>query len=316
MVVVVVAIAVLFGVAAGCGSGVDPVAEADHAASIATTHGGSSGIEIVLPINAYEYTVPERDQIGWARDILIGECMRGFDFSYDAAADAAQNRRLARMDMQDLGFYGNKRRYSVIDMATAASYGYHLISTTTGAPSTVDQTNPHGLGRLSATKTVVMTGYGPDGKPVSRSATGRRIPAGGCVGVADAKLVGSGSVGEAKPVSELAARSFDQSLKNVKVTAAFRAWSSCMAGRGDHYTSPLDKTGFNIDIKTVSPQETATAQADVACKQQTHLVDTWFNVELAYQKNWIEKHADEFHKAKTDHDRTMITVSRIISSNP
>ena len=110
------------------------------------------------------------------------------------------------MDLQDHGFYGNKRRYSVTDMATAGTYGYHLVSTATGAPGTVDQSNLYGLGRLSAAKTAVMTGFVADGGRAPRSATGRQVPAGGCAGVADARLAGSGPVGEAKPVSEAGRR--------------------------------------------------------------------------------------------------------------
>lgn len=305
----------MVGSAMGCGSGLDPVAEADGAASIATTHGGSTGDELILPVDAYGFTVPERNKLGLARDILIGECMRGFGFAYDAIADAAQYRRLTRANTQDFGFYGNKRRYSVTNMATAATYGYHLVSAVTDGTSPGNQANAHGLGSLSTAGEAVLVGLGPDGRPVSKSASGRRVPAGGCVGAADATLARSGSVGEAKPVSDLAARSYEQSLKDATVTAAFKKWSTCMAGRGYHYASPLDKTGFNIDVKTVSTRETATARADVACKQQTHLVDTWFHAEVGYQKAWIEQHADQFLKAKSDHYAVMKVVSKILSSS-
>ena len=316
--IVGMAAAVMTVSAGGCGSGVDPAAEAGRAVSAATIHGGDSGEEIILPVDAYKYTVPERNRLSWARDILIGRCMGGFGIRYDAAADARQNDRLGRIDVQDSGVYGNKRRYSVTDMATATTYGYHLVSTVTASPFDVggDQDNTHGLGKPDAAKTAIMLGAGPDGKPVSRSASGRRIPAGGCVGAADAKLSSTGSVGEAKPVSSLAAASYDQSLKDTKVTGTFRAWSICMRGKGYHVTSPVDRiTGFDIAAKTVSSREIATARADVACKQQTHLVQTWFDVEVSYQKKWIEQHADEFHQAKADHDKTMKVVSTVISSN-
>jgi hypothetical protein len=313
--VVVMVAGALVGSVVGCGSGVDPAAEANGAASIATTHGGSSSDELVLPINAYGYTVPERDRLGWARDILIGECMRGYGFSYDATANAAQNSRRARVDIQDHGFYGNKRRYGLTGMATAATYGYHLVSTATGVASPADQANPYGLGTLSATGRAVLTGFGADGKRMSGSVSGRQVPAGGCLGAADAKLGGSGSAREAKPVSDLAGMSYEHSLKDPAVTSAFRAWSSCMTGRAYHVADPLDASnGFNLDVKTVSAHETAAARADVACKQQTHLVDFWFNVEVGYQKKWIEQHADQFHKAKSDHDTTMKLVSKIIAT--
>jgi hypothetical protein len=304
LVVAIVAMALACS-AGSCGSGVDPSTAANKAASIATTHGGTSGNELILPVNAYGYTVPERNRLGWARDILISECMHGFGFEF-SAANTTQNDRLTNRETQDFGFYGNKRRYGVTDMAAAARYGYHLASTTTGATSAGNQANPAGTARLSTAERAILVGTGPDGKRMSRSASGRQVPSGGCVGAVDAKLAGSGSVGEAKPVSDLDKSSFEQSLKNAKVTTAFRAWSVCMTGKGYHFAGPLDASGaFDLDTKTVSAHETTTARADVACKQQTHLVDIWFGVEVAYQRPWIEQHAGQCHKAKTDHDTTM-----------
>lgn len=307
--------AILVGTQAGCSSGLNPSPVANSAASAATTHGGSSGSELVLPIDAYAYTVPERDKLGWARDILIGRCMRAFGLSYDAAADKTQNSELARTDIQDNGLHGNKRRYDVTDMAIAMKYGYHLVSTVDA--SAANQGNPHGLGKLTATGRQILSGAGPDGKPVARSATGRTIPPGGCVGAADATLAASsGQIGEAEPVSSLDGLSYQQSLKNRKVTAAFRAWSVCMGSKGYHFASPLDaNAGFNLDTKTVSARERSTARADVSCKRRTHLVDTWFGVEVAYQKTYIQQHADQFHQAKTDHDAVMKKVATIVSGN-
>lgn len=313
-VIAAIAAGVLLGSAGGCGSGVDPAAEADRAASAATTHGGPTGAEIILPINAYGYNVRERDDLSRARDILTGQCMRRFGFAYDDAADAAEHSQLTSGDSQNFGLYGNKRRYSVTDMATATKYGYHLVSTTAAPAKPRQPANSQGLGALSAAGEAILVGFTTDGRRVTRSASGRSIPPHGCVGAADAALSGTGSVGEAQPVRDLAQQSYEQSLKNAAVTKAFQAWRTCMSGKGHHLGSPLDNPGFDIDTRTVSMREVTTARDDVSCKQQAYLVDIWFHAEVTYQKQRIQRHADQFRRTRSEHDAMIEKVNQIISA--
>ena len=89
----------------------------------------------------------------------------------------------------------------------------------------------------------------------------------------------------------------------------------CMTGKGYHYNSPVSDTGFNIDVRTVPRVRPPPRGPTWPANSRTHLVDTWFNVEVAYQKQWDREHADQFHKAKSDHDTTVKLVSEIISSS-
>lgn len=303
--------AVLLVGLAGCGSGVDAAAEANRAAAAATTHGGTAGNELILPINAFGYTVPERNKLGWARQILTGACMRRLGYSYnDAADDAAQHERAVAVDLADHGSYGNKRRYAVTDLAIAGWYGYHLVSTVTST----GRRNPQRAAPMKAAENEALTGFGAGGKPATRGGNGRPVPAGGCISAADADLADSGQVGEAKVVNQLDSRSYQQSLHDTKVTAAFRAWSTCMASKGYNIADPLRASdGFDLDTRTVTAAEIATARTDVSCKQQTRLTDIWFSSEVAYQKMQIKQHADQFHKARLEHDTVMKTVAKIVS---
>jgi hypothetical protein len=217
---------------------------------MATTHGGTAGDELILPVNAYDFTVPERNRLGWARQVLVGACLRRLGFGYDAATTTAQYKRLAAIDLADHGVYENKRRYVVTDPATAGKYGYHLVSTVTGAQATAGRRDPHGPGATNVAEREALIGVGLSGKPVTHTADGRPVPAGGCVGAANATLSRSGSVGEAKSVSRLDGTSYKQSLHDAKVVAAFGAWSRCMADRGYHIADPVKASdGFNPGLR-------------------------------------------------------------------
>lgn len=301
----------------GCGSGVDPAAEADRAGSIATTRGGAGGDELILPVNTYSFTVPERNRLGWARQVLIGACMRKLGYHHDDAADAAQHKRVTAIDLADHGVYGNKRRYVLTDMTTAGKYGYHLVSTANGVRGAEDRHDPHRPGARSTAEQQALTGVDSRGRRVTRTSGGRPVPAGGCIGATDATLSHTGSVGEAGPVSRLDGASYARSLHDGRVRAAFAAWSRCMAGSGYRITSPLHASDkFDLGTSTVSAAEIATARADVACKRHTHLTDIWFGCEMAYQKTQIRRHADEFHQAKLDHDAVMEAVTATLAGQP
>ncbi|GIH17235.1 hypothetical protein [Rugosimonospora africana] len=288
--------------------------EADRAAGMATTRGGAGGDELVLPMNAYGYTVPERDELGRARQVLTDTCMRRLGYDTDPAAETVRFDQSAAIDLADHGVYGNKRRYVLTDPAVAARYGYHLVSTATQVAS--GPRDPRRASAPTMPEREALSGVDADGRPVTHNNNGQPIPAGGCVGAADHTLTGTGRAGEADPVSKLDADSYQHSLRDPRVLAAFDAWSHCMTGRGYHLPGPLHASdAFGLDTHTVTPAEIATAQADVACKRQTRLTDIWFESEVAYQKTQIRQHANQFHQAKLDHDSVMATVARILANH-
>ncbi|SHM59723.1 hypothetical protein SAMN05216499_112132 [Actinacidiphila paucisporea] len=310
-------VAVLLGAAAGCGSGSGPGPTAGAgrtAADFATLHGGPAHDQLALPVDAYAYTVAERDQLALARSVTTGECLRQFGYAYDFTADKAENALVARRDLMDFGLYGNKRRYNVTDPAVAAAYGYHLVSTVTGVEKAAGS-DRHGLGDRSAAEDVVLTGNDPAGTVVSRTPAGRPIPAGGCAGQGNGAFTNrDGTIGDPATITGLRSASFDRSEHDPKVTSALRAWSACLLAKGRRYASPLDDPGFDIESRTVSPAEAAAARADVACKQQTHLTDTWLASEVTYQRQWIAAHPADFRAATAEHDATMKRVVQVIAA--
>jgi hypothetical protein len=69
-------------------------------------------------------------------------------------------------------------------------------------------------------------------------------------------------------------------------TRVDRAWSRCMARRFYHYGTPqqVERRRWR---SPPNKAEIATAVADVTCKTETNLLNTWLAVEAAYQQALI-----------------------------
>lgn len=310
---------------AGCGSGhgsggtstgsTTAAAVRPAAGAFATLHGGPAHDQIALPVDAYALTVPERDRLDLARSVLAGDCMRSFGYRYDAAADKAVAARTARNHLDDFGLYENKRRYGVTDPATAARYGYHLVSAASGTAVPQDEADDHGLGKESPAEQEVRYGTDAEGKPVLHTAAGKPIPPTGCLSAGDAPFTVQGTRGDdTEAVRALAATSFEQSQQDPAVVTARKAWSACLAAKGFTFTDPVGNPGFDAETPAVSPAETAMASADAACKQQTHLTDVWLAAEAGFQQQWIAAHPADFRAAKSVHDEMMKRVDQVLAA--
>jgi hypothetical protein len=276
--------------------------------------------ELTFSIDEYVPTVAERAQLGQARTLLIGKCLRRFGFAFDSAAATAKAERALDNDVKDLGLRGNKRRYGVLTEQAATRYGYHLESTVDGTADKLAKggADPHGFGQLTPAMQAVLTGKTAEGQrppPVN----GVEVPEGGCEGEANAKLAEAGgppSFNLPVLVSKIRADSFTASLTDPGVTAAFAAWSACMRAKGYDYPMPLEVArDFDVEnTPAVSPAETATALADVTCKKETKLVDVWFGFESRYQQAQIERNAEELKRIKEENAARMKVVVDVVSA--
>jgi hypothetical protein len=88
------------------------------------------------------------------------------------------------------------------------------------------------------------------------------------------------------PVPGLAGQAAQWTQSDSRVLAVERKWSRCMAHRGYRDNTPGQAQQHNWPT-TPTPIEIATADADVACKVATNLVNTWLTVEAAYQQALI-----------------------------
>jgi hypothetical protein len=244
--------------------------------------------DFVLPADTYAFTLPEIGRIDLAKQLLIGRCMQRLGYRFDAAAARRDIAAGNRNTVTDLGWYGNHRRYGVTDPAVAARYGYHLETPGLGG----GQAAP-GLGAVTAAM--------------------RRSLTGSCTPEATSALSPDGVVAESDVVADVSARSFRDSMQDPAVLAAFGQWSRCMGAKGYRYPAPAQAGAeFDVDNLRIPAAEIAAAEADVACKQQTHLIDVWHGFEVRYQQDRIADERTAFDRAKRDHDAQMRRVDQVI----
>ncbi|MFY1586545.1 hypothetical protein ACN267_18820 [Micromonospora sp. WMMD734] len=228
-------------------------------------------VELRLPIEDYLPTAEQRDRLGTARLRLIQKCLARFDVRYPVKAVPGSA-------------YGPRsetdRRYGITDLALARTDGYGLGTrdpARAGRPA-----NPV----LDADGITALHGTGRS------TVRGQLVPAGGCVGEADDELARQVPAGvDVAKASRLQMWSFEESKRDSRVTAAFRAWSDCMQQAGFSYADPLSVMGdpaFEADA--ASSQEIAVATRDIHCKGEANVVGIWFTVESAYQRREIDSH--------------------------
>ncbi|MFD3679229.1 hypothetical protein [Streptomyces sp. NPDC058613] len=265
---------------------------------------------LAFPLAPY---VPDARQLGMldeAQDVLVDQCMRRYGFRYQLRRKAASAEK-----------HGESRRYGLSDAAEAARLGYENPDTG-GAPKPPGQAlGPneqlvlHGL-EVDPSKPVPMS---QDEAEKSDAATtvvgGRKVPAGGCLRESALKLYAP----TADTLDSMVPHSFGfdgfaRSRKDSRVVKAIGAWSACMAEHGYTADNPMDPPPGINDTNLSGAQAIAIAKQDVACKQRTNLVGTWYTVETAYQKQLIERNAETLDRARKQLDERMRLAASLIAA--
>jgi hypothetical protein len=191
-------------------------------------------------------------------------------FVYTSQATPAQEQAL--LQTIEYGF-------GVSSVADANTYGYRMP-----APSGAPQSGGLFLGGFSSfgalkqqppAWTVALLGFAPGARI-------GRVHQESCLNLAVNEVYPRGGNQVGDPVPAIAQEASQWTGTDPRVLAVSAAWSRCMARRGFHYASPQQPAGHNWPAKPTAA-ETATAVADVACKQQVNLINTWLTVEAAYQ---------------------------------
>lgn len=112
----------------------------------------------------------------------------------------------------------------------------------------------------------------------------------------------------------ISSQSYQDSMARPEIQTAFQKWSTCMKEKGYTYASPMDPPSVGkFQEGPVTVVEKATAQADVACKTRTDLLNSWFAVESEIQQAMIAGDAKvlgelrELHRKKVAAARTILT---------
>jgi hypothetical protein len=236
----------------------------------------SSAEAIPLPLDSYEQvSVQEQEALAAAGDQLTQRCMAAAGFSYPVAAQpGAGGANVAAIE--DGG-------YGVASLAQAETYGYTPagaggpLGSLVALPGFLKEQNQHGPAWTSA-----LLGFVPGAKAGAPQHEG-------CLQAADTALYGSlNSNPDPDPVPGIAIQSAQWTQSDPRILVAEHAWSACMSRSGFGYKTPAQAQGRSWPA-TPTPEEIATAVADVRCKAQANLVNTWLTVEAAYQQVLISQ---------------------------
>jgi hypothetical protein len=270
---------------AGCGSG--PAAEQGEP-SIGTPTVVDLAT-LALPIDAYRPDPQQDLKIRQAQAVLFARCMaeRGFPVDDPLPSEVDDER--------------NRDRYMLGDPKAASAYGYH--------PTELPDTRP--AAPVSARSAEFLNAASGKGQS---TVNGKSVPKGGCAGEAVRQLNGGGEPDGGKVVSEIRAWSWSRSQQDVRVVATFEAWSRCMGAQGYQYRTPQDANDDPAwSSAEVTQREIATAVADVRCKQEAKVIDTWAAVEAAYQNRAIDEQDERLRVVKSELETRVRTATEVLA---
>jgi hypothetical protein len=245
-----------------------------------------------MPLDAYRLKLSEFRAIQRAHATLVNACMARFGFPPAAPPTGPTSGG---------DEFGTPFPYFIQDARQAMTVGYHssllpqFVAETSqlSVAQAASKAFHDSLGARAESYGLVFSGETSTGQPYKGQVGGSALPTGGCVGEASMKLYDSLTPETPGTLANsLASKAWTQSQTQPAVVAAFTAWSGCMARQGFQYKSPAEA---NNDVRwataTPSTAEITAARADVSCKSQTKLVDTWRAADAAEQKVLIEANA-------------------------
>ncbi|MFI0979178.1 hypothetical protein ACH4SP_19515 [Streptomyces sp. NPDC021093] len=220
-----------------------------------------------LPTDTYLLSVDEIYDGEEAADLLTRQCMKKHGYDW----------RL--IERPDFGDWRNRRRYGVVEPEVAKNFGYHPV------PALLSPTEVY------EKKQRRERGLTPEEK---RTATDEKT---GCQRRSNDALW-RGIDYDQTLATRFNSKALADSAKDPKVVRAVREWSSCMRRAGHEYPT-LDKAigDPRWDMRNPpSDEEKTVAVADVKCQTEVGLIRTWFAVDSALQKKWIEQKPSDFKR--------------------
>jgi hypothetical protein len=239
-----------------------------------------SSLAVTMPLDAYQaVSAQQQEALAGASNLLAQRCMaaRGFD---DSTAASALYTTVAALGEIETGGAG------LTSLAQAQTFGFarpKSAGSQGGGPEILGVVGQAGFGqslRIGKAYTEALYGFSPGGGPA---------PAGhvSCLQQAAQQVYGPLTGRPVPdPVPQIAQQAIGFTQTDPRIRAADRAWSACMARRYYRYSSPSQAEGHRWPSPPAKP-EIATAVADVTCKTQTNLRNTWLTVEAAYQQALI-----------------------------
>ncbi len=239
-----------------------------------------SSLPIAMPLEAYQaISTQQQETLADASNLLIQHCMaaRGFEDTSSASSPISSVASLGQVEAAGAG---------LTSLTQARTFGFAHPKGTGSAPSgpqIIGFVNAAGFGQsLKAGRAYAeaLFGFGPG----SGTGPGGHVS---CLQQASKAVYGA-QVGEPvpDPVPQIAEQAASFTQTDPRIRTVTRAWSACMARHYYHYSSPSQVEGHHWRTPP-NRAEIATAVADVTCKTQVNLLNTWLAVEAAYQQALI-----------------------------
>ncbi|WP_405856515.1 hypothetical protein OG361_23465 [Streptomyces sp. NBC_00090] len=261
---------------------------------------------LVYPLDPYKTTDEQIRSLEAAQDVLVGDCMKRFGFTYKPPVRPVPRPK------------DTSSRYGVTDEAKAARYGYARPGGPVPEPDEVpeDSLPPAERLALSGPPLKPKPGGGIVLPPLTleesrktdsgRTVNGQKVPVGGCGREGYLRLYAE----KKEPVELLyvfgmESESSSRAQESPKVAKAVKAWSACMAEKGYRVTDPVSPQaalGLKSEVDFGSAKAIAAAKQDVACKKRTDLVALWYTAEAGFQKKLMEEHAETLRQVKVELD--------------
>ncbi|GAA2993495.1 hypothetical protein [Streptomyces fulvorobeus] len=244
-----------------------------------------------VPVEAYLLTEEQWTELGRAESVLRVRCMKRFGITYDEPMPTSG----------PTGQRISQYRYGKLDPSQTAVHGYenpgaHSSGTESDAEMRAAKEQRTEVGPRER---MVLQGTDKPGEKTGKGGqdfNGRTVPEGGCIGEAQQTL---GNYGDVEIANDVNLDSFGRSLRDERVLAVFAKWSRCMERKGYHYRTPVDASSDKKwSGEKASPEEKTVATTDAVCKMENNVAGVWYAVDVAYQKQAIERHAEELDQVR------------------
>jgi hypothetical protein len=237
----------------------------------------SSTQAITMPLDVYEQVESqEQDALSEAETLLTEQCMTARGFSYPAPASPNNGYQTLQAIEQD--------PFGLVSMSRAETFGYAQPkgSGGQGGPGFFGFVGggifASALNHRGPAYTMALFGFAPG---AGGGGPGHQV---GCFQQGYNEVFGRlGGNPNPDPVPGIAVQASQWAQTNPRVLAVDRAWSRCMAKRGYTFRNPQQAQQHHWPSAPTTV-EVATAVADVSCKTQTNLPNTWLTIEAAYQR--------------------------------
>jgi hypothetical protein len=240
----------------------------------------NSSLPIEMPLEAYEaVSTQQQEVLAQASNLLTQRCMaaRGFDDTSEAGLPFSN---VASLEQIETGGAG------LTSLSQAKTFGFAQpkgpgAGTATG-PAIIGFVGVSTFGqslKVGKAYTEALFGFGPgSGGPSGHES---------CVQQASQEVYGpANGTPVPDPVPQIAQQSVGFTASDPRISVVNKAWSACMARHFYHYSSPSRLQASHWPSPPTRA-EIRTAVADVKCKTQVNLLNTWLTVEAAYQRALI-----------------------------